>query len=410
VTRPGVVSRSVGLVLGLCLVPVAAGAGDWPQFRGPARDGVSAETGLAPSWPEAGPPVVFRVPLGNGFSGVSIAGGRAFTLFSAGRDEVAIALDASTGKELWRRKVDAAFTDSQGSGPRSTPTVHGGRVHALSAQGKLVALDAGTGEVVWQRDLRADFEARLPEWGVSTSPLVEGEHLVVDVGGADGASIVAFDEATGKEAWRSGDDRPGYSSPIAFTAAGVRQIVAFTGTRIASLAPSDGKLLWSATWRTAYEVNAATPVFVPPDRLFVSSGYDHGATLFRLVKGDGGGIVAETVWETRSMKNQFSSSVLHDGHLYGFDDKTLRCIAVDGAETRWRAKGYGHGSLLVADGRLIVLADDGTLALVRATPEAHVAISAFRPLAGKTWAAPSLANGTLYVRDGRELVAFDVSE
>jgi len=398
-----------GLVAVVLLVLGTATAEDWPQFRGVARDGVSSETGLARSWPESGPPVRWNVDLGAGYSGLAVVDGRLFTLFSEGKDEFAVSLDAATGEERWRKRIDDAWNDRMGDGPRSTPTVDGERVYALSSGGKLWAFAAAGGDVVWSLDLRKDYAAKPPRWGASTSPLVEGKLLIVDAGGGDGSSVVAFDKTTGKEVWRSQDDKPGYSAPIAITVSGVRQVIVFTGSRVVSLAPQDGSLYWDMPWKTAYDVNAATPVFVPPDKLFVSSGYDHGAVLLRLEAADGK-VVPRQVWDTRTMKNQFSSSVLHDGHLYGFDDKTLRCIAVETAETKWRERGFGHGSLLYADGHLIVLGDDGRLALIEATAAGYRLRSSFQLFDAKTWTMPTLVDGTLYVRDEKRLVALDVSE
>jgi outer membrane protein assembly factor BamB len=384
------------------------GAADWPQFRGPHRDGVAREGGLLKAWPAGGPRRLWKVPVGDGFSGMVVAGGRLFTLYGKGGDELAVAHDAATGRQLWRVRIDALYQSSQGNGPRSTPTVDGGVVYALSASGNLFALDAATGKTVWNRDLKRDFGARPPEWGVSTSPLVEGNLLLLDVGGSSGKSAAALDKKTGKTVWTSQSDQAGYSAPIAITVGGVRQVLFFTGTALTALKPADGKLLWRVPWRTDWDVNAATPIFVAPDKVYVSSGYDTGAALLRIKPGDGGAR-ADEVWRSKRMKNQFSSSVLVGHHIYGFDNSVLKSIAVATGQDVWKQSGLGHGSLIAADGHLIVLSERGRLALVEATPAAYREKASADVLSGKCWTAPTLANGRLYVRNEEEMLAFDVA-
>ncbi|HSK80181.1 MAG TPA: PQQ-binding-like beta-propeller repeat protein [Thermoanaerobaculia bacterium] len=393
----------LSLTLGLCLLAGAAFAADWPQFRGPNRDGVSRETGLLKSWPAGGPKVLWKAPAGDGFSHVVVAGGRVFTLYGQGSQEVAVALDAASGKQVWKTAIDSKYTSDMGNGPRSTPTVDAGTVYALSANGKLVALSAANGKKVWEHDLQDGFGAKIPGWGASTSPLVEGNLLLVDVGGSGGKSLVAFDKKTGKTVWTSQSDKAGYSAPIAITVGGVRQVIFFTGTSVVSVAPATGKLFWRVPWRTDWDVNAAAPIFVAPDKLFISSGYGVGAALFRLKAGG----APEEVWKSRGMKNQFSSSVLHNGTIYGFDDTTLKAIDAATGKDLWRQRGLGHGSLILADGHLAVLSERGKLVLVEATPAAYKEKGSVEILSGKCWTAPTLANGKLYVRNEEELKVLD---
>ncbi|MHC4429307.1 MAG: outer membrane protein assembly factor BamB family protein [Planctomycetota bacterium] len=404
-------SAAAALLAAACLLSLPRAAGEsagWPQFRGPNRDGVSAETGLLKSWPGDGPKELWRTELGRGFSGLSVTGGRVYTMYARGGDEFLVSLDASGGEVVWRLRTDGAWKDRFGDGPRSTPTVDDGVVYAMSAQGKLYAVKAADGIEVWSIDLKESYGADAPRWGVATSPLVEGKLLLVDVGGKKGNSIIAFDKKTGVEVWKSGDDRAGYASPIAITVGGRRQVIVFTAMHVVALSPVDGSLYWRVPWQTSYDVNAATPIFVPPNGLFVSSGYDVGGALYR-IRADGETVDVELVWKSRSMKNQFSSSVLHDGHLYGFDEKTLKCIDAGTGETLWRQREFGHGSLIYADGHLIVLGDRGQLALVEATPDAYRQKGGSQVFNGKTWTAPTLVDGRLYLRDERELVVLDVA-
>jgi outer membrane protein assembly factor BamB len=392
----------IGLVV-LMATTLAWGA-DWPRFRGPRGDGVSAETGFLKQWPDGGPQVVWRADLGGGYSGISIATGRVYTMFADGSDEFVICLDAASGRELWRLRTDSTFKNMFGSGPRSTPTVDGEVVYVLSAKGKLHALGAKDGALIWKRDLVKEFGAEAPRWGYSSSPLIEDELLLLDVGGSGGSSIVAFDKESGDTVWQSQSDKTGYSTPIAVTISDRRQVVFFTGTRVVAVSPDDGSLLWKQPWKTMYDVNAAAPVFIPPDKIFISSGYDVGAAVYRVTAS---GI--EQVWRNREMKNKFSSSVLHAGHLYGFDEKMLKCIDAASGETRWQHRGFGHGSLLYADGHLIVLGDKGSLAMVQATAEEYRERARVQIFEGKTWTVPTLAGGKLYLRDEGEIVSLDVS-
>lgn len=392
----------VPLMLASCLVTSIAGAADWPQFRGPNRDGISPEAAVLKSWPAGGPKVLWTAPVGEGYSQVVSVKGRLYTLAQQGEDQVALAFDGATGRRLWRTRIDGEYNDGQGDGPRSTPTVDGDMVYALSANGKLAALRAGNGQVAWQHDLRAEYGANPPQWGISTSPLVEGNLLIVNVGGAGNKSIVAFDKTNGKTVWTSQGDGAGYSAPIAITVRGVRQIIVFTADAVLSISPKDGRLFWRSGWKTSYDVNAATPIFLPPDKLFVSSGYDTGAALLQINRTN----VSE-VWRSRGMKNQFSSSVLHNGILYGFDNSTFKAIDAATGNERWKQRGFGHGSLILAGGHLVVLSDRGKLALVSATPEEYRELGNAQVLEGKCWTSPSLADGRLYVRNEEKLIALD---
>jgi outer membrane protein assembly factor BamB len=388
----------------LCLLAGAAMAADWPQLRGPNRDGVSRETGVLQSWPAGGPKVLWKAPMGEGFSHLAVAKGRLFTLYGMGSNDFAAAYDTASGRQLWKLALGPKYEDGQGNGPRSTPTVDGERVFVLTPTGRLAALNAADGKRLWQRDLRSELDAEPPQWGISTSPLVEGNLLLVDVGGSRGRSLVAFDKTNGKTVWTSQNEEAGYSAPIAITVGGVRQVVFFTGKALLAVAPKDGKLLWRVPWRTDWDVNAATPIFVPPDKLYVSSGYDTGAALLQ-IKATGGGAAAAEVWRSRKMKNQFSSSVLHGGHIYGFDNSVLKCIdAATGAE-KWKEGGFGHGSLILAGGQLIVLSERGKLALVEATPAGYREKGSTQVLSGKCWTAPTLADGKLYLRNEENLLA-----
>lgn len=390
-------------------VPMALAA-DWPQYRGLNRDARSSETGLLESWPESGPRELWRVPLGSGYSGMAVADGRVLTMFGTRGSEVAAAFDADSGEELWRFEMGREMRNREGNGPRATPTVDGRLVFVLGARAQLFALDTATGEARWSLDLQKELGARVPEWGTSTSPLVEGETLIVDVAGRRNYGVVAFDKHTGEIVWHNGSHRPAYSSPIAVTLGGERQIVLFTAEGVRGVSAADGQDLWLAPWTTDWDVNAATPVFVPRNGIFVSSGYDTGAALFQIVK-EGEEFEVSQVWRNRVMKNHFNSSVLVGGYIYGFDMGNLKCVDALTGEEKWRARrGFSKGSLLYADGLLFVMGGSGNLGLVEATPEGFRSRSRVKVLEGRTWTMPSLSDGVLYLRDFEQMIALRVGK
>ncbi len=393
----------VCLLMILAVVTLATPPIDWPQWRGPNRDGISKET-ILKSWPAEGPKVIWKAPSGEGYSGIVVANGKMYTIHATRADELAVCLDAATGKEIWKTIIDQAFKNDQGNGPRSTPAVDGDLVYMLSAQGKLAALNAKTGAKVWGHDLRSEFGGQVPTWGVSTSPLVDGELLLVDVGGRGDNGVMAFNKKSGKVVWKTATDLPGYSAPISVTVNGVKQYLFFTGTALVSVSPTDGKKLWSHPWRTSYDVNAATPVFIPPDKVFISSGYNVGAAVLK-IKGN----QVEQVWRSQVMRNHWASPVLLGDYLYGFDEATLKCINVNTQEEKWATRGLGKGALIYADGHLIVLSERGKLLLVEAKPEQYVEKASVQVLRGRCWTVPTLANGKLYVKNQEEIVALDLT-
>jgi len=387
--------------------PTAAptgGASDWPQYRGPERTGISTETGILKTWPATGPKVLWSVPIGGGYSGISAVGDRVYTMYGNAQGEFVACFSTADGKEVWKTRIDANRDDGMGDGPRSTPTVDGGMVYAVGASGALVALKAAGGEKVWEKDLKTTFGARVPQWGVSTSPLVEKDLLILDAGGGQDKSVVALDKKTGATRWTSFTDEPGYSAPLAVDIAGVRQILSFAGSSLVSVASADGKLLWSVPWRTDYNVNAAMPVFIPPDKVFISSSYGTGGAVYAISKS-GEAFKATQVWKSKIMKNHFNSSILYNGHLYGFDDATLRCIDAATGLEKWNQRGFSKGSLLLVDGHLIVFSENGLLAIAEATPEAYKEKARAQVLEGRTWTMPALSGGKLYLRNQKTMVA-----
>ena len=378
---------------------------EWAQWRGPNRDGISSETGFLKNWPKEGPKVLWHIPFGDGYSGISIAQGKVYTMYAEGNDEFVICLDASDGKEVWRFRSGAKFTEQRGDGPRSMPTVHGGSVFALGAEGKLYALDARDGIKLWAHNFVEEFDSKIPTWGFSSSPLIEGDLVLIEAGGKDGKSIVAFNKKSGDVVWTTHTDAVGYSSPIAIDFGGVRQIIFLTSKTLLSVAPEDGQIYWKYPWPEG--INIATPIFIPDDKVFISASYDKGAVLLKMT-ADEEGIGIEEVWKSRVMKNHFNSSVLQGDYLYGFDNAILTCIEANTGEEQWRQRGFRKGSLLLADGYLIILGEAGKLALAEANPSEYNEKARFQLFDDKCWTVPTLAGGRLYLRNQKEMVCLDL--
>ncbi|MGH7491180.1 MAG: PQQ-binding-like beta-propeller repeat protein [bacterium] len=387
----------------------ASSSSDWPQWLGPNRNGISAEIGLLRIWPANGPKILWRIPLGEGYSGVSISQERVYTMFSQGDDEFVVCLDATSGKEFWRARSDLTFKDSNGNGPRSTPTVHNEVVYALGARGKLYALQTDSGKILWSHDLKKEFKTSGPtrDGGFSTSPLIEDNLLLVEVGGGESDSFIAFNKQSGAVVWKVESDNAAFASPIAITVNGVRQIVFFSATGAVAISPADGKVFWRLPWKTFDNVHAATPLFIPPDKVFISSGYDVGATLLRIKAGNATARIEE-IWKSKAMQNIYTSSILKGDYLYGFDKGTLKCIEVNTGAENWTQRGFGVGTLIYADGHLIVLGDKGKLALVEAAPTGYKEKAVAEILDGMCITVPALASGKLYVRNTKELVCLDM--
>ncbi len=388
---------------------VSAFTDEWAQWLGPDRNGISSETGILKAWPAEGPQVLWRAVSGDGYSGMSISAGKLYTSFGVDADEAMVCVDVRTGEELWRYRMDSKFTNQFGHGPRSTPTVDDGLVYNVSASGQLVAVDAGKGTEVWKHNLTKEYGAKIPTWGISTSPLVYGEMLLVDVGGSGNHGFMAFNKKSGKIAWETRTGLPGYSAPITVEVAGVKQALNFTGNSLISVNPETGKQYWSYPWQTSYDVNAATPVFIAPDKVFLSSGYDTGGAVLQMSAANGSVSVKE-IWKSRAMRNHFSTSIYLDGHLYGFDEGTLRCIDATSQEKKWAKRGLGKGSLIYADGHLIVLSERGKLVLVEAKPGEYVEKASAQLLKGRCWTVPTLVGGRLYIRNQKEMLCLQFSQ
>ncbi len=406
-------SRTIPLIL-LAALAAAARGDDWPQFLGPHRNGVSAETGLAAAWPTGGPPVVWRRDVGEGYSGPVVAGDRLILFHRVGDEEVVECLHAATGKPRWRFAYPTNYSDQlgKGDGPRSTPTVAAGRVVTLGAEGVLTCLDLDKGMKAWSRALHAEYQVPPSYFGVGTSPLVVEDRVLINVGGKK-AGIVAFGLADGKELWKATDDGASYSSPVLATAGKRSVAVFFTRTGVDVLDPHTGDALYRQRWRARYDasVNAATPLLIG-DRLFFSACYETGALLLKL-RPDGS---AEEVWHGEDvMDNHYNTAIYHGGDLYGIHGRqeggpSLRCVDLATKKVAWEQKRFGCAGLILADGRLVALTESGDLVLIEATPQAYRELSRAHVFAaGPCRAQPALSGGRLYARDQKTLACFNVA-
>ena len=389
--------------------------GGWPGWRGERRDGVTTAPDLLTKWPASGPKTLWRVAGGDGYSSFAVAGDLVHSMvgLKGGQEEV-VAWEARSGKVRWRHPY-ASGRSFDYAGPRATPTLADGLLFTVGAAGELMCLDALTGKPRWQVDLVKEVGARPPKWGFAFSPLVEGGLVYTTPGGPGGHCLAAFDARTGALAWASQDDPAGYSSPLAVTLGGQRQVVFFTGRRLLGVTPREGKLLWEFPWETRFEVNAATPVAIrgragsqQRDYLFISSGYGKGCALVRVTRQEEG-FEARAVYQSNELCCHFASPVLHGDHLYGLDEtRDLTCLAVHTGEVRWRQRGFRKGSLIGVDDRLIVLGEDGRLALLRCDAEGFRELARARPFRDRCWTLPVLADGRLFLRDQNEVVCLDV--
>jgi outer membrane protein assembly factor BamB len=399
---------SVAILFLLLSMDLAAQTpGDWPQWRGPNRDGISKETGLLKQWPADGPPLVWKATgAGRGYSTMSIANGRIYTMGLRGDREYVIAFDTSTGKEAWATQHGDVFRNDRGDGPRGTPTVDGDRVYSLGGNGDLSSIDAKTGKIVWKMNVLTKFGGENPNWGISESPLVIGEKLLITAGGP-GASVVALNKKEGSLLWKSQSDAAGYSSGMPLTIGDTTQVVFFTHKRALGLDLKDGKLLWDYP-RAANDVaNVATPI-VRGNRVFISSDYGTGAGMVE-IKADG---KAQEVYFTKEMRNHHSSSVLIGDYLYGFSSSILTAMRFETGEVAWRDRSVGKGSLVFADGNLYALSENGVVGLIEATPTGYREKGRFKIQQGSlpTWTHPVVAGGRLYLRDQDTIYAYDVRE
>lgn len=384
------------------LVPPASAA-DWPHWRGPNRDGISAETGWRSDWSKA-PAKLWEAEVGTGISSMTVSGGKLFTMGNTKDEDTIFAIDAVSGKTIWKHSYACKLDpNSYEGGPSATPTVDGDRVYTVSKEGHVFCLQTADGKVVWSKNLIKDFGAEVPQWGFAASVLILGDMAVIDAGGT-GASTVALNKKDGSLIWKNGDDKGGYATPHPFELDGRKLLAVFNGVGLVIRNLSDGSELTRYRWKTSYDINAITPI-VDGSKVFIASGYSKGGVLLDIKGGE-----TVEVWKQKKIRSDFSSPVFWKGFLYGMDDKSLACLDFASGEIKWNKDGFGKGALILADGKLIVQTQDtGELVLVEANPEAFKEIARTKVFTGESCVMPVLANGLLYAKSNHgKVVCLDV--
>ncbi|MGH9313935.1 MAG: PQQ-binding-like beta-propeller repeat protein [Vicinamibacterales bacterium] len=381
---------------------------EWPGFRGPERDSVIRGVRISSDWSTSPPVEMWRRPIGPGWSSFAVRGDLFYTQEQRGDDEIVACYKMSSGEPVWHHRDRVRFWESNaGAGPRGTPTLSNDRVYAFGATGILNALDARNGAVLWSRNPATDTGIKVPDWGFASSPLVIDDLVVVAVSG----QLAAYDARTGAPRWQGPEGGAGYSSPHLLTIDGAPQILLLRGSRTISVAPADGKLIWEHTWNPG--VGIVQPALAPDGDVLITIGDAMGGLGIRRIaaaKGPAGWNVEER-WTSRGLKPYFNDFVVHQGHAYGFDGSILACIDLDDGMRKWKGGRYGQGQLvLLADQNLLLLvSEEGELALVSATPDKFTEVARFPALDGKTWNHPVLVGNILLVRNGEEMAAFRLS-
>lgn len=385
----------------------SSGEAQWVGFRGHDRDGVCRETGPHRPSQVADLKLVWKQPCGGGYASFAIAHGVAFTIEQRREQEVVVAYDLASGAERWQHAWEARFNEPiGGEGPRATPTWNEGRLYAQGATGELRCLDASTGALIWRHDVCREFDAAVPEYGYSASPLLVDDLVITTPGGGDRGSVVAFDSRTGVLRWGMLDDKQGYVSPTVVELDGQRQILVVAAKRTLGLSIQDGRLLWEFSWGEAMKGrNVAQPVVWEGKNVFLSAGYDTACVALRVQKA-GGAWTTHELWRNKFLKNKFSSSIHWKGRLYGLDEDILTCLDASTGARCWKDGRYGYGQIVLADGVLVILCGNGDIAQVEATPERHQELQRVRGIEGKTWNHPAMSDGRLLIRNATEMACF----
>ena len=397
--------RHIGTLLsitGLASATHLAQAADWPNWRGPNLDGISAETAFKTTWTEP-PKVLWEYPVGSGFSSFACVDGKAYTCGTKDAMQVLFCFDADTGDVVWKVPIEKELEEHQGGdGTRATPAVNLGRVYIVGARGRLLCVNAKDGSEVWHKQ----FEHK-PRWAYSGSVLIEGNLAIVSPGKSQG-SLAAFDKTSGKEVWKCGNDRAGYSTPYPFTHKNKRYVVGFMAKSAIIADVKTGRQVCTIPWETDYDINASTPVY-HNGHLFLSSGYNTGCALFKLSE-ESEKLAATKVWRSKVLMAKFRSCILKDGHLYSGSQEGdgLRCVEFMTGQQKWSVPRTKHASLLLAGDHFIVLTEKGKLMTAKVSPKEFEPLAEASILSGRCWTVPTLYNGKLYLRNRKRAVCLDL--
>ena len=380
----------------------------WSQFRGPERDGIAPPQGIELNW-SASPVLRWKVPAGEGHSSIITFGQSVITMEQDGPDELIVARSLDDGKTLWKYALKTRWGDfMSGVGPRSTPTLADGKLYALFSDGSLVCLEAGSGKPLWKTKTVGE-KHEFPEWGLSCSPLVWKDLVIVTPGGDQGA-VQAFQTGSGKPVWKSAFQGEGvYLSPSALTLLDTEQLITAVSGKVASLDPGTGETLWESPWKIFLNnAQIVQPLALSEDSFLLSAGYGKGSERWTLKPGSDGACLIETAWKSKNLKSKFSNPVLKDGFIYGFNENSFTCLDASDGQLKWRGNKYGYGRVLLAGDKLVILGNTGVLSVVEANPEKFVEVYSGQLLGdARCWNGPALVGGYLLARNGTEIACFD---
>ena len=389
----------------------------WTQWGGPNRDFKPAVRGLAATWPAAGPKALWGRALGDGYSAIVTDGTALYTMYRPGKGalETVVALDAASGRTLWEHTYEAPHPGGMdmeyGPGPHSTPLLAGERLFAVGVTGKLHALDRRTGKVAWTQDLIGGLKGKVPGRGYSCSPIAHGTNVILTVGGR-GQALVAFDQATGRVAWKNADFDPAPSSPILATVDGQEQLIIFHANGVGGFDPRTGAAFWDHPHKTDWGLNISTPVWGEGNLLFISSAYGSGSRALRLSQA-GGKTAVQELWFNNKMRIHIGNAIRVGDHVYGssgdFGPAFVQAVELKTGAVSWQERGFSRATFVLADGKLLILDEDGTLALATATPAGLTVHAKADVLSGRCWTVPTLAGTRLYLRDRAQIKALDLA-
>ena len=408
------------IILGLFLCVSSIGlystakAADWPNWRGAGYNGISRETGWLTKWPEDGPEVLWEASIGIGFSSITVSNGRAYAMGNIGGSDYVYCFDAATGEEIWKKSYPCPLFDNlHEGGPGATPTVDGDAVYTFSKKGDIIRFNAATGEIIWQKNVQDELGCTPPRWNFASSPLVIDDLVILNAG----IRGLALNKADGSVKWQNGPGTGAYSAAVPFDMDGKKCLAMLVAKEFIGLDVETGSALWQVPWETRSGISC-TDVIISGDNMFVSTGYGYGCGLFKISLGDTP--EAEEIYRNKNMSTQIDSAVLWEGYLYGFDGQVgrgslgrgiLKCMELKTGEVKWSQEGMGTGTLMLADGKLIILSEDGKLVIAEASSEGFKEMASAQILTGKCWTVPVLANGRIYARNAPgKLVCVDVSD
>jgi outer membrane protein assembly factor BamB len=418
---------TIAVTLCLCSMPAARqSAGDWPQWGGPTRNFVSSSTGLAASWPASGPRKVWSRALGEGHSAVSVEGGRLYTMYRPlgllamvrrSQEEVVTAIDAATGKTIWEHRFPSpteGVNFTEGAGPHSTPLVTADRVFAVGSRKELMALNKANGQVVWSHDMIKEYKAGSPDRGYAPSPLLYGDTIIVPMGDGPGQLLAAFNARTGALVWKAGDFEFSPASPVIIDVDGQKQVVYFAGNVVAGFDPATGRTLWSHPHKTDWGLNISTPVWSPSDHLlFVSSAYGTGSRVLELRQAGGKTSVTEK-WFNNRMRIHIGTAIRVGNHVFGssgdFGPAFLTAVDITSGRVAWQDRSFARAQLLLADNKLVILDEDGTLGLATVSPTGLQVLAKAPILNHLAWTPPTLSGTRLFVRDRKTIAAYELGK